>query len=179
MDVRYRMVGEIPSNLIDELYQQIKPEHWYIDSTRNNMANLEKTQSVVMRYFDSYESRLLDNYKDHIVDFQIFEHYKTTIQNFLDELKKYYKFSNYICFLAKLKANSDIGMHIDGDRPWLRDCHRIHIPIKTNSNVFYIIEDEAINWEKGKIYEFDNMRIHGVQNKSNEERIHMMFNLYN
>ena len=102
---------------------------------------------------------------------------KEHVDKLLIELEKYYKFTDYLCFIAMLVPHGKVGMHID-NAPFLDECHRIHIPMKTNENVFYIIEDNKYHWQKNGIYEFDNKRIHGVENNSDEERIHFMFNLY-
>jgi aspartyl/asparaginyl beta-hydroxylase (cupin superfamily) len=42
-----------------------------------------------------------------------------------------------------------------------------------------MIDKNMYYWERGKIYEFDNTRLHGVYNNSNEYRIHLVINLYN
>ena len=48
-----------------------------------------------------------------------------------------------------------------------------------NPDVKYVIDDIEYYWEKGNIYEFDNMRLHGVINRSNQHRVHLVINLYN
>jgi hypothetical protein len=55
---------------------------------------------------------------------------------------------------------------------------RIHIPIITHPECKYIIEDIEYHWEPGKVYEFDNTRMHGVDNRNDQWRVHLMFNLY-
>lgn len=177
MDEPYQMVGVIPPDLVQELIDLIEPQHWYINQIRNTMNNLQNTESIIFRYFGDYNKSGSKDYKSSFADQQIFDHYRDVIDEFLNELRKYYTFSDYMCFLAKLRPKSEVGMHRDTGG-FLEDCHRIHIPIKTNSEVFYVIENKRYNWEKGKIYEFDNTRVHGVLNESNEDRIHLMFNLY-
>lgn len=177
MNVPFKTIGEIEDSLIDEIINLIEPNHWYINQVRNTMGNLEKTQSIIFRYFDDYKNVANINFKDSFKDYDIFDVYRPTINKVIEELKKHYEFSNYMCFLAKLMPNSEVGTHVDSGF-FLEKCHRIHIPIKTNSEVFYIIDNKKNNWLKGKIYEFDNTRPHGVLNNSSEERIHLMFNLY-
>lgn len=177
LDVPYKNVGSIPNSLVNEALSTIKLEHWFLDDTRNLMGNLEQTQSIMLRYFSSYENCFRDDWKSHIINKPLFPIYESVIQKFIFELKKYYSISNYMAFFAKLLPNSKVGLHEDSGQ-FLETCHRIHIPLKTNLNVFYVIENQKYNWLVGNIYEFDNTRTHGVSNESNEERIHLMFNIY-
>ena len=177
LDVPYKMMGVIPPNLILELNDLIEPQHWLINQIRNKMNNLQNTESIIFRYFDNYRNSNDSNYKSHFADQPIFDHYRDVINKILDELRNYYDFSDYMCFLAKLKPKSDVGTHKDVGG-FLEECHRVHIPIKTNSKVFYVIDGVRYNWLKGNIYEFDNTRSHGVLNESKIDRIHLMFNLY-
>ena len=177
LNVAQHSPGAIPDALTEELLGLIKPEHWYLDETRNTMENLQKTQSIILRYFDGYASRGLSNYKDHIVDKEIYGVYRESMEKVKDELKKHYEFSNYMVFFAKLLPKSQVGFHVDRGG-FLEACHRIHIPLKTNDQVSYIIESVPYKWTKNNIYEFDNTRIHGVANDSEQDRIHLMFNLF-
>jgi len=177
LDVPYKLVTQIDEELSNEVLSKIDPEHWYLDETRNNMANLEKTQSIILRYFDSYQNAKVSNFRDFFEDKPIFDHYRESIEKVITELKKHYEFTDYMCFFAKLLPNADVGQHEDSS-PFLEECHRIHIPLKTSKDVYYIIENTRYNWLKNNIYEFDNQRVHGVENRSREERIHLMFNLY-
>lgn len=177
LDVPFKNPGSISKDLVEELKNIILPEHWLIDTTRNTMGNLEKTDSIIFRYFDSYSNALSSNWKESIVDKPIFSLYKPTVLKILDVLKQHYIFSNYMSFLARLAPRSDVGIHSDSSE-FLETCHRIHIPIVTNNLVYYIIDGVKYNWAEGQIYEFDNTRLHGVENQSDHARIHLMFNLY-
>ena len=177
LDVPYKLIGQIPEELTDEILSMIQPEHWYIDETRNSMTNLEKTQSIILRYFDSYKNAKGEDFRNFFEDKPIFDYYRGIIEKVLIELKKHYEFTDYMCFFAKLNPNADVGQHVDST-PFLEQCHRIHIPLKTSKDVYYIIENTRYNWLKNNIYEFDNQRMHGVENRSREDRIHLMFNLY-
>jgi len=177
LDVPYKIVNNVPKELIEESLSLIKPEHWYLDDTRNKMGNLEKTQTIFVRYFDDYKFAQTDMWKEHLINHPLYDYYLPVVAKFLKILKQNYNFSNYMCFFAKLLPNSNIGFHADGG-PFLEECNRIHIPLKTNKDVYYIIENQKSNWIVGNIYEFDNTRLHGVENNSDKERIHLMFNLY-
>lgn len=173
----YKIVGSIPDELINESLSLIKTEFWEIDKMRNKMGSLTQTKSIVLRHFNDYKSVNSENWKNEIYNKQLYPIFENLINKILYVLRKEYHFRDYIAFFARLKPKGIVGLHVDSG-PFLETCHRIHIPIKTNENVFYIIEDQKYNWTKGNIYEFDNTRIHGVVNESDEERIHLLFNLY-
>lgn len=177
LDVAYKVIGEIPNNLIIELEELIDDSHWPINNMRNQMVALKKTDAIIFRHFGDYSTPFMTNYREAFIDYPVFNHYRNTVDKFLEELRIHYNFTDYICFLARLYPHESVDMHIDYG-PYLEECHRIHVPIKTNPNVFYIINEDRSYWERGKIYEFDNTRLHGVANESDEHRIHMLFNLY-
>jgi len=177
LDVDQKILGEIPEELTNQLLDLISPEHWFVDQRRNTMPSLTSTQSIILRHFMGTGYNFTADYLNNIEDKEIYQVFKIPINMIKDELRKYYDFKHYICFLAKLLPRKKIDMHFDSS-PFLEECHRIHIPLKTNSQIYYIIENSRYNWEKNKIYEFDNTRMHGVENDSDEDRIHLLFNLY-
>jgi hypothetical protein len=177
LEVPQKCVGKISSDLTNKFLSRIKPEHWLENTARNQMGNLTQTESIIFRFFTDYEHAKHDDWEKHIINFKMYDVYKDLIDEAKDELKKYYNFKNYMCFLAKLIPHGQIGRHSDGGE-FLETCHRVHIPLKTNPDVYYIIEGKPYYWEANNIYEFDNTRQHEVMNASSEERIHLMFNLY-
>ena len=79
--------------------------------------------------------------------------------------------------LINLPAGMSIGRHIDanplGEK--FNRCHRIHIPIITNSLCFFEIGDEVKNMKEGEIWEISNVKLpHSVQNKGVSDRIHLL-----
>ena len=78
--------------------------------------------------------------------------------------------------LTRLPAGSKIARHVDG-RPLLHLGRRHHIPITTNDDVQFIIEDEIINMKVGECWEIDNTRFHEVKNNGTTDRIHLMVDI--
>lgn len=76
----------------------------------------------------------------------------------------------------KLSANKDIPAHIDGG-DYLDVVRRHHIPIITNDNVFFRVGDETINMAEGECWEINNMKTHEVNNKSSEDRVHLLIDI--
>jgi aspartyl/asparaginyl beta-hydroxylase (cupin superfamily) len=76
--------------------------------------------------------------------------------------------------VAKLLAGGTIHPHVDA-HPSFSVGHRIHVPLKTNDDVQFIVEGERIIMEEGEAYELNNLLNHGVHNGGKEDRIHLIF----
>jgi uncharacterized protein YkvS len=179
LNVDQKLVGSIPNVFIENLLNAIDENDWFVDDYRATAGNMENCNSIPILHShlcinDLYSFNAI---KD-IAQRPLFSKYFLFIEDILNELKKYYSFRQYACFLSRLRPNGVIGFHRDNGY-FLELCHRVHIPLKSNPNVEYVIENNSYYWEPGNIYEFDNTRLHGVFNNSNENRIHLVVNLYN
>lgn len=75
--------------------------------------------------------------------------------------------------IISMSPGTRIRTHRDrGDALYL--ARRFHIPLKTNKETFFIVEEEKFYLEEGSIYELNNSKYHGVRNNSNETRIHLI-----
>ena len=181
LNVPYKVLCDIDLNLIEEIKNTIDESDWYINDARNAMDNLIDTQSILIRYFDDYANFSSKDFgwKSKLVNHSIHEKYKLLIDRVLTQIKENtdIKIKEYICFFARLSPGGEVSLHRDGGN-YLETCHRIHIPIVTHPDCKYIIEENEYYWERGKVYEFDNMREHGVKNRSDIWRIHLLLNIY-
>ena len=78
--------------------------------------------------------------------------------------------------LSKMNGKgSIIKPHIDNGLEFLF-CHRIHIPIITNANIYFFIEDKKFNLKCNNVYEVNNYKEHSVinMNENDFERIHLI-----
>lgn len=65
-----------------------------------------------------------------------------------------------------------INQHIDN-----YEFLKVHIPIKTNKNSFFVFEDKRYNLEVGKAYLINTTREHGTTNDGDSDRIHFIFKI--
>ena len=103
------------------------------------------------------------------------------INKILTLIQDYYKNKSLIiarCLVTCLKPFTNIPVHRDFGYI-LEFGYRIHIPIKTNNNVIFIVGNTQKNLEKGKIYEINNCREHSVNNNSKEPRYHLIIDVIN
>jgi len=94
----------------------------------------------------------------------------------LDYLCKKYKGRVVKCVFANLPAHSEIIKHWDSASS-LICSHRLHLPIKTNSEVDFYIEDKSYSLKEGVWYEINNQKNHSVINKSSMDRVHLMVDI--
>ncbi len=75
--------------------------------------------------------------------------------------------------LVRLTAGCDITAHRDMNFS-LTHSHRIHLAIISNDEVWFTVGNESINMRAGELYEVNNRRVHSVDNKGEEDRVHLI-----
>lgn len=96
--------------------------------------------------------------------------------NLLDLLENKFNGKVYKILLAKLKAQGNIPLHVDTSFS-LEQTHRIHVPVITNELVEFTVDNTTINMKTGSLYEINNQLTHGVVNKSDQDRIHIIIDI--
>jgi hypothetical protein len=75
--------------------------------------------------------------------------------------------------LAELPPGANIPPHRDVS-PALYMSHRCHLPVVTNPSVDFFIDGVSHKLQAGKVYEFDNTRMHAVANRGAATRVHLI-----
>ncbi len=78
--------------------------------------------------------------------------------------------------LMKLQAHSKIPMHID-KFDGKHNVIRYHLPIITNPDVIMIVNNKQYYLQPGQIYIIDVSQAHAVENNSDQDRVHLVFDL--
>lgn len=91
----------------------------------------------------------------------------------ISKLESYYKGTCVNTMFANLPSGEKIFPHTDASNILL-NVHRCHIPIVTNKDVKFYIDEHEYNFEEGFVYEINNSLTHEVHNNSNEDRIHLI-----
>lgn len=79
--------------------------------------------------------------------------------------------------LARLVAHGHIDRHRDGAGTNLY-THKIHIPLITNDGALFEAGGELVHLERGRAYEVNNIDRHAAQNDGDEDRIHLIFEVF-
>jgi len=80
--------------------------------------------------------------------------------------------------LAKMLEESSIPLHRDPG-PYFQTYRRFHVPIITNPMVLFKCghNDKEMYMEAGSLYQLNNLWLHGVDNYSPYERIHVIIDI--
>lgn len=105
----------------------------------------------------------------------LFATFKAELEPLFQQISDFYGGEGHIvrALFAKLHAGGKILPHIDRVYSLL-NCHRIHLPIITSDDVWFSVGGEAINMPVGELVEINNATVHSVENKGDEDRIHLI-----
>ncbi len=76
--------------------------------------------------------------------------------------------------LQTMKAGGTIQLHKDGPLNYASGLMRIHIPITTNSEVYFTLEGERVVMLPGECWYVDVSRTHELCNKGTADRTHLI-----
>jgi hypothetical protein len=93
-----------------------------------------------------------------------------------DRLAQAYAGTAMSLLLTELGPGRRIARHRDSGE-LLERTHRCHLPIITNPEVGFLIDDQPHQLRAGTVYEVDNMRSHAVVNAGSTRRIHLICNI--
>ena len=177
IDQPYKYIGTAICPTCDvKCSPEINPKHFKENTIRQDSFEQHRyTETIFLRFREKMDSWVDFN----IIEYPLFENYSNAVWYYLEFLKDHYEFSDYCAIIANLKPGGSIPPHIDSG-PYFDKSNRIHIPIKTNSQVLFQIGDlPSFHMEEGKAYEIDNCGSqHQVVNYSNEDRYHIIFDLF-
>lgn len=93
----------------------------------------------------------------------------------IEDLEERYNGRCVNIMFAKLLAEEKISPHIDVG--FLTKVHRCHLPIVTNKDIIFYIDNEPLHLKEGVFYEINNQLLHSVENNSLEDRIHLIIDV--
>lgn len=76
--------------------------------------------------------------------------------------------------LMRLGPGDRINEHNDAGLRWENGLARIHVPIKTSPQVEFYLDNEVVRMEPGEAWYLNFDLLHRVENKSTEERVHLV-----
>ena len=100
----------------------------------------------------------------------------TLVKPIIEDLEQFHNGRVGRAIFPKLSANKDIGGHVDGGG-YLEVVRRHHIPIITNSDVWFNVGKGWINMFEGECWEINNRKWHEVSNESNQDRVHLLIDI--
>jgi len=145
------------------------PEAKWLESESERRFDVHRdTQALLLIHFEDYESTKPD-YRELYFELQ------NELKPLVDYIANYYQNNGFVVrlLLAKLLAGGKIPNHTDAGYSLL-NCHRIHIPITTNDKVVFVVGGEEKSMQVGELWEINNESVHAVENRGEEDRIHLI-----
>jgi Flp pilus assembly protein TadD len=163
-----RLNDEIDVAAIRKAIELIPADRW-LESGREQLFAVHKdTQSLKLVHFEDYRYKRPEY-------LELFSELEEVLKPVVDFITRYYQDNGFIVriILAKLVAGGTIPQHTDAGFSLL-NCHRVHLPIITNDDVIFSVGDEDINMRIGELWEINNGTTHTVENRSTQDRIHLI-----
>jgi len=162
------LASDIDVSLIRQKLAQQTEEQW-AESGREELYEPHRdTQALLIVHDDDFRhSRPTVK--------PLYESYKAELEPLFQLISRFYGGNGFFIrvLFAKLRPGGKILPHID-KVPTLLNCNRIHLPIITNDHVWFSVGGQRKNLPTGELIEINNATVHSVENKSDEDRIHLI-----
>jgi hypothetical protein len=172
IDVRH--LGKIEVMPVVRMLTELRDE-WdkdiHFDLNHNKKLSLNEVQHINFRWSHKQKDPVA------YISLPLWDRYKAILLPIMQKAVQPIGYKNgYFprVMLAKMNPGSMIPPHTDGEtRGWI--AHKIHIPLITNAETFFMVKNVKYHFEKGEIYEVNNSALHGAYNQGQTARIHLIF----
>jgi len=93
---------------------------------------------------------------------------------YFKEILDQFKFQKTAVRLLRLAAGAEIKPHKDHCLGYEDGCFRIHIPVITNPDVTFILDNKRLIMNEGECWYIDANFTHSVNNRGKQDRIHLV-----
>lgn len=168
----FRFIGHCPNfNELKNCILSLSEDDWNSFTYRQNNIVGHKNTLTIPLLFD-YKTFNKEVKHKH---YEKFEQYLEQISNYLASLGELSKIQRANVVL--LKAKSLISSHIDKGE-FLQSTRRIHIPITTNEDCYFVIDEKQQHLKESELWEINNTgRYHSFHNEGQTDRIHLIIDI--
>ena len=167
----FRNLGPVDSLRLSQLVSQLPETEWSADNTRQNRYSAHSaTQSLVLLYCDGWpEVKIAYGNAWRYLASEA----APLMENIVDA---YYPADGVVlrAMVARLPSGAEILRHRDA-HPSFAVAHRVHVPLATNPQVEFTVDDERIKTTEHVAFEINNMLYHQVVNRGTSARLHFIF----
>ena len=166
---------EYDENHIKNYLEDVSNSHflWNDVSERKNLYAQEQTDITLLYNLADKTNSVFDKF---YINEKIIEGTKADIL-----FQKISKLTGRVlgrAMFIKLPAKKSIATHIDSGHH-LQNCERIHLPVITDQNVKFIINGVVYPMPAGVVCRINNNVSHSVENKSDNDRVHLVMDFVN
>lgn len=169
---------EIDKFEIDEIKKEIieYKNEWLADQSRQNTYLTHKDTETITLISSDYTwvpGKQINKVVNNLLKS---DEANNEINKIYQSLEKRYEGQIVRSEIVKLKSQTKIRKHVDGGA-MLHYSRRCHIPIITNSLVYFTVNDNKINMAESQGYEINNTLPHSVENNSLHDRVHIIIDI--
>ncbi len=173
IDVSLRELGAIDATALREAIFDQEDAAWHEDESRQKSFYMhDQTRSLVLLALD--DTKWPDRHVSKGPGWERIAHVAVPVMEQI--IKEHYSSGGDVirAVVASLKAGANIKAHTDGHKSF-HNAHRIHVPISTNTKVWFTIGGVPYQLKVGEAYEINNQKQHSVVNKGDEDRLTFIF----
>lgn len=159
---------------IENLIKGESQSTWLANTYRQDKLAVHKeTEAILLKFWNKTETNPIT-----VVNTTLISKYSILDEVFAKaaEVLGLNKYIVQRYLFAKLPAGKQIYKHKDSFEVF-KYSHRIHVPIITSEDCLFTVDDQTMSIQKGKATEINNLTWHSVENKSNIDRIHLIFDI--
>jgi len=171
-----RNLGKIDIAALRERVLEVPEALWEAEdaSKPNRFAELDTTRHIVFRF--------VPNFLDwrNAYDRPLMADWRPLLDPVLAQAVAPYGYErgDYPrIMLARMAPGGVIQPHRDAN-PAAKWPHKVHIALVTNPDVTFFVDGVGYTFEEGEAVEVNNMSVHAVENRSDFDRIHLIFEYF-
>lgn len=171
LDTKVKTLGPVNYEPLKAAACNARPDLWYSDKLRQQSFDVHaQTQSIILLFTEGWPEMNVEQRQG----WSLYSNIAAPVMRQI--IKRHYSIHGTVirAMFAKLIAGGVIEEHMD-KHPSFSVAHRIHVPLMTNDDVDFIIDDEIFHLKEGMAYEVSNLDFHSVKNRSNVDRVHFIF----
>jgi len=171
-----RRLGTVDIARLREAVLAIPEAQWDAEnaSKPNKFDTLSSTRHIVFRFVSNF----VDWRQSH--DRPLWPQWKGLLEPVLAAATADYGYERAgfpRVMLARMAPGGEIEPHRDTN-PAAQWPHKIHVPLVTNPDVTFFVDDVPYHFGEGEAVEVNNMAYHAVTNRGGTDRIHLIFEYF-
>lgn len=171
-----RRLGTVDVAALREAVLALPESVWDAENAAkpNRFGALDATQHIIFRF--------VSNFVDWRQSYEkpLWEDWKALLEPVLAQGTAAYGYERGAfprVMLARMAPGGVIHPHKD-QNPAAKWPHKVHVPLLTNDQVTFYVDGTGYQLQEGEAVEVNNMGVHGVANRGNTQRIHLIFEYY-
>jgi hypothetical protein len=171
-----RKLGTVDIERLREAVLAISEEQWNAENAAkpNRFGALDATRHIIFRFVSDF----VDWRQSY--DRPPWSDWKPLLEPVLTAATADYGYARAAfprVMLARMGPGGVIHPHRDTN-PAAQWPHKIHVPLVTNADVTFFVDDVPYHFAEGEAVEVNNMADHAVTNRGTTDRIHLIFEYF-